>query len=66
MFIPTAKTIRTKTSNVGPIAMVKVKTIYKIQVDRPHVCLLNTCSTGTMIQSRALQPGIISNVYNNS
>ena len=50
VFIPTAKAVRSKTSDIAPIAMVKVKTINKIQVDRPLVCLLNTGSTGTMIQ----------------
>ena len=47
-----------KTSDVAPIAMVKVKTINKIQV----YYFLDTCSTGTVIQSRALLPGIVSNI----
>ena len=54
VFIPTAKTVWTKTNNVDPIATVKVKTINKIQVDMPLIYLLDTCSTGTMIQSRVL------------
>ena len=62
LFIPTAKTVRFKTSDVAPIAMVKVKTINQIQVARPLVCLLDSGSTGTMIQSRALPPGVIPNV----
>ena len=62
VFIPTVKTVRSKTNDVAPIAMVKVKTINKIQVDRPLVCLLDTGSTGTMIQSRALPPGVVPNI----
>ena len=49
-----------KTSDVASLTMVKVKAINKIQVDRPLVCLLNTGSTGTMIQARALlPPGVV-------
>ena len=62
MFIPTAKAARSKTSDVAPIAMVKMKTINKIQVDRPLVCLLDTGSTGTMIQARTLPPGVVPNI----
>ena len=46
VFIPTVKTVRFKTSDVAPIAMVKVKTINKIQVAMPLVCLLDSSSTG--------------------
>ena len=61
VFIPIAKTIQAKTSSdVAQITMVNVKTINKIQADRPLVCLFNTGSTETMIQSRALPPGIVS------
>ena len=62
MFTPTSNTIRTKTSNVAPIAMVKVKTINKIQVDRSLVCIPATGSTWTMIQSRSLPPDVVMNV----
>ena len=62
MFIPTSKAVQSKTSDVAPIAMVKVKTINKIQVDRPLVCLLDTDSTGTMIQARVLLPGVVPNI----
>ena len=47
--IPTAKTVRIMISDLDPIAMVKVKTMNKIQVDRSLVCLLDTGSTDTMI-----------------
>ena len=62
MFIPTAKTVRAKTSDMAPIAMIKVKTINKIQVNRPFACLLDTGSTGTMTQSRALPLGIVPHI----
>ena len=62
VFIPTVKAVRSKTSDVAPIAMVKVKTINTIQVDRPLVCLLDTGSTGTLIQARALLPGVVPNI----
>ena len=62
VFIPIAKAVWSKTSDVAPIAMVKVKTINKIRVDRPLVCLLDTGSTGTMIQARALPPGVVPNI----
>ena len=62
VFVPTAKAVRSKTSDVAPIAIVKVKTINKIQVDRPIVCLLDTCSTGTMLQARTLPPGVVLNI----
>ena len=61
VFISTAKNIRFKTSDVAPMAMVKVKTINKIQADRPLVSLLDTGTTGTMIQSRTLPHGVIPN-----
>jgi len=54
VFIPTAKTVRFKISDVAPITMVKVKTINKIQVDRPLLCLLDTVSTGTMIRPKCI------------
>ena len=59
VFIPTAKALWSKTNDVAPIVMVKVKTINSIQVARPLVCLLNTGNTGTTIQSRALPPGVV-------
>ena len=59
VFIPIAKAVSSKTSDMAPIAMVKVKTINKIQVTSPLICLLDTGSTGTMIQSRALPPGVV-------
>ena len=62
VFIPTAKTVRFKNSDVAPIAMVRIKTINQIKVARPLVCLLDSGSTGTMIQTRALPPGVVPNI----
>ena len=62
VFIPIAKTLWYKTNDVAPIAMVKVKTINRIQVDRPLVCLLDTGSTERMIQIRALSPSAVPNI----
>ena len=60
VFIPTAKNVWTNTNDVAPIAsIIKVKRINKIQVDRPLVCPLDTGSTGTMIQTRALPPSVV-------
>ena len=59
MFVPTAKAVRSKTRDVALITMVKVKTTNKIHVARPLVCLLNTDSKGTMMQTRDLSPGVV-------
>ena len=62
MWIPTPKQGGSKTEclqkDIAPVCIVKVKYIGGVRLDRPLVCLLDTGSTGTMIQNRCLPPGL--------
>ena len=63
LFIPTVNNIQTNTSGIAPIAIIRVKTINKIQVDRPLMRLvLDTGATSTVIQRGALPPGVVPNI----
>ena len=62
MFIPTAKQVggsmtECMMNDIAPVCIVKINYIGGIRLDRPLVCLLDTGSTGTMIQNRCLPPG---------
>ena len=62
MYIPTPKANsrlmkETMYQDIAPVCIVKVNCIGGIRLDRPLVCLLDTGSTGTMIQYRCLPPG---------
>ena len=61
MWIPTPKQGGSRTeclmSDIAPVCIVKINYIGGIRLDRPLVCLLDTGSTGTMIQNRCLPPG---------
>ena len=62
MFIPTAKQVggsmaECMMNDIAPVCIVKINYIGGIRLDRPLVCLLDTGSTGTMIQNWCLPPG---------
>ena len=43
--------------DIVPVCIVKINYIKGIRLDRPLVCLLDTGSTGTMVQYQCLPPG---------
>ena len=62
MYIPTPKanygSMKEATQqDIAPVCIVKINYIGGIRLDRPLVCLLDTGSTGTMVQYRCLPPG---------
>ena len=66
MFIPTPKSNRTMKQtlqqDIAPVCIVRIKYIGGIWLDRPLICLLDTGSTGTMVQGRCLPPGARPNI----
>ena len=56
-YFPAPKTVCKKSNDVAPICIVKVRTIGGVLMDKPLLCLLDTGSTTTMIQRRALPKG---------
>ena len=51
-------------NNIAPVCMVKIHYIGGIRLDWPLVCLLETGSTGTMVQAWCLPPGAKPKVSN--
>ena len=66
MFIPTPKSNQSMKQqmqqDIAPVCIVKIKYIGGIRLDRLLICLLDTGSTGTMIQNRCLPPGATPNI----
>ena len=62
MYVPTPKQGGLMTeclqNNIGPVCIMKINYIRGIRLDRPQVYLLDTGSTGTIIQNRCLPPGV--------
>ena len=56
MFIPTPKQQNKMNKDVAPVCIVKIQYIGGVRLDRPLICLLDTGSTGTMVQQRCLPP----------
>ena len=49
--------VRKKSMDVAPICIVKVRIISGVLLDKPLLCFLDTGSTNTMIQRKALSRG---------
>ena len=58
-FFPTAKTTRQRDKDVAPVCIVKIGSIGGVSLDKPLLCLLDTRSTTTMIQWKALPAGCV-------
>ena len=56
-YFSTPKTVRKKDIDVAPICSVKIQMIGGMLLDKPLLCLLDTGSTNTVIQQRALPKG---------